>query len=277
MCVCLGTTDPTAFNPRQKTILPGSEEDITPSGSIWEQFKDVLQSRPFWYVIGIYLCSWLSFQLTAAIIPYYAVSYMGMDSYFPVALVVQGTAMLALSLWSWVSYRYGRKRTYFAGMIGWIVAQILLFFLPSDRVDLLYILCFMAGLGVSTAYLIPWSILTDVTDLDELNTGEQRQGTFYALMVFLQKNGFGVRNLGRGDYPGTIGFCRTFPWGTHPPTTGVSLICHSRGGGPPTRSLPAHWLALDVLLSGNSGIARNSRLTPARTARGSTDSKNPQS
>jgi GPH family glycoside/pentoside/hexuronide:cation symporter len=58
----------------------------------------------------------------------------------------------------------------------------------------------MAGAGVSTAYLIPWSMIPDVTDLDELETGQRREGIFYAFMVLLQKFGLagGLFLLGLG-------------------------------------------------------------------------------
>jgi GPH family glycoside/pentoside/hexuronide:cation symporter len=50
----------------------------------------------------------------------------------------------------------------------------------------------MAGVGVSTAYLVPWSMLPDVIELDELQTGQRREGVFYAFMVFLQKLGLAL-------------------------------------------------------------------------------------
>ena len=50
----------------------------------------------------------------------------------------------------------------------------------------------MAGVGVSTAYLVPWSMIPDVIDLDELNTGQRREGIFYGFMVLLQKFGLAL-------------------------------------------------------------------------------------
>lgn len=50
----------------------------------------------------------------------------------------------------------------------------------------------MAGIGVSTAYLIPWSMIPDVIELDELNTGQRREGIFYGFMVLLQKLGLAL-------------------------------------------------------------------------------------
>ena len=174
----------------------GTEERYTskPSQAIpfLTQLKIVFSTRPFLYVIGIYLCSWLAFQLTATIIPYFAVSWIGIDAFFLVALLVQVVAMVMLFVWSAVSARVGKRVVYFMGMILWILAQGGLFFLQPGQVVWMYLLCAIAGCGVATAYLVPWSMLPDVIDLDELNTGKRREGIFYAFMVLLQKIGLAL-------------------------------------------------------------------------------------
>ncbi|MCT7975904.1 MFS transporter [Laspinema olomoucense] len=160
--------------------------------SLISQFKIALSNRPFQFVSGIYLFSWLALQLTTTIIPYFVVSWMRRDSFFEVALIVQVVAIIMLFVWSEISKSLGRKAVYFMGMGFWIIAQAGLFFLPRDRMDLMFFLAVLAGVGVATAYLVPWSMLTDVIDLDELNTGQRREGIFYSFMVFLQKLGLGL-------------------------------------------------------------------------------------
>lgn len=161
---------------------------------IAEQLKIVWSNRPFLLVIGIYLCSWLGVQVTASILPYFVVNCMELsEEKFPqVAIMVQGTALLMLFVWSKVSDRYGKKVVYFMGVGLWIVAQGGLFFLQPDQIPLMYFLAVLAGCGVSTAYLIPWSMVPDTIDLDELKTGQRREGIFYAFMVLLQKIGLAV-------------------------------------------------------------------------------------
>ena len=53
----------------------------------------------------------------------------------------------------------------------------------------MYGLCVLASFGVAVAYVVPWSILPDVIDLDELRSGRRREGTFYSFMTLLQKLG----------------------------------------------------------------------------------------
>jgi glycoside/pentoside/hexuronide:cation symporter, GPH family len=194
-CV-LGTKARTLGNRDRLGII---HEDEVP---FLQQLKIAFSNRPFLYVIGIYLCSWLGLQITATVIQYFVLKYMQLPGTVAnfVVLAVQGTALLALSFWSKVSARYGKKITYYAGMGVWLIAQVGLFLLQPGQITLMYILAVMAGLGVSTAYLIPWSMLPDVIDLDELKTGQRREGLFYAFMVLLQKVGLalGIFLVGQG-------------------------------------------------------------------------------
>lgn len=176
-------------------VHPSPEaESLNSTLSFREQLKTVFSNRPFLYVIGIYLCSWLAVQLTASILPYFVVNWMGMaEDEFPlVAIVVQGTALMMLFVWTAISKRFGKRIVYFWGMGFWIIVQGGLFFLQPAQVGLLYALAVMAGIGVATAYLIPWSMIPDVIDLDELNTGIRREGIFYSFMVMLQKIGLAI-------------------------------------------------------------------------------------
>ncbi|WP_373540751.1 MFS transporter [Chamaesiphon sp.] len=166
----------------------------TDPSPLMEQLRSVFTNRAFMCVVGIYLCSWFSLQLTAAIIPYFAVSCLGLptaDSPL-IILAVQGTALVMLSVWNKISQRVGKKAVYFMGSGFWAIAQAGLFLLQPGQNVQLYALAILAGLGVSTAYLVPWSMLPDVIELDELETGQRREGLFYSFMAFLQKICLGV-------------------------------------------------------------------------------------
>jgi GPH family glycoside/pentoside/hexuronide:cation symporter len=170
------------------------ETEQTVSIPILQQLKIAFTNRPFLFVVGIYLCSWLAVQLTAGIIPYYVTSWMRLPQLHIslVLLAVQGTAMAMLFVWNAVSRRYGKQVVYFMGMSLWLIAQVGLFFVQPGQVALMYVLAVLAGFGVSTAYLVPWSMLPDVIELDELNTGQRREGIFYSFIVFVQKICLGI-------------------------------------------------------------------------------------
>ncbi|MEN9214634.1 MAG: MFS transporter [Gloeomargarita sp. DG02_3_bins_56] len=178
---------------------------------ILAQLKMALSNRPFLLVIGIYLCSWLAVQNTVAIIPYFVKNWMGLtdQAFTQVVLAVQVTALVMLFVWAQASAKLGKKKVYFWGMTAWIAAQIGLFFLQPGQTGLMFGLAVMAGLGVATAYLIPWSMIPDVIEWDELRTGQRREGIFYALMVFLQKIGLAIGLFGVGQALELSGFIKT--------------------------------------------------------------------
>jgi GPH family glycoside/pentoside/hexuronide:cation symporter len=193
-----------------------TESAVVPTLPFVQQLAIAFRNRAFLYVIGIYLCSWLAVQVTASIFKFFVVSCMGLsDQVSNIAiLAVQATALIMLFVWSAVSQRLGKRAVYFLGMSIWVVAQAGLFFLQPGQVGLMYALAVMAGFGVSTAYLIPWSMLPDVIELDELQTGQRREGIFYAFMVLLQKVGLaaGLWLVGQAlEFSGYVGGAASQP------------------------------------------------------------------
>jgi GPH family glycoside/pentoside/hexuronide:cation symporter len=213
----------------------------------FEQLRIILKNRAFLYVIGIYLCSWLAVQLTASILVYFVVDWIGLrneDSPL-VALSVQGTALLMLFFWNIVSEKKGKKVAYFMGTMIWIIAQAGLFLLQPQQVGLLYFLAILAGFGVSVAYLIPWSMIPDVIELDELNTGQRREGLFYGFMVLLQKIGLALGLFLVGIALETSGFIKSVAGAAPPIQPASALLAIRIAVGP----LPTLFLLLGLVLA----------------------------
>ena len=186
---------------------------------ILEQIKIVFSNKPFLFVIGIYLFSWLGIQITASVIPYFVIYCMKLkeSDVPPVTIAIQGTALLMLFVWGALSKRVGKKAVYFMGMFLWIIAAVGLFFLQPGQVGLMYLLGIMAGFGVSVAYLVPWSMMPDVIELDELQTGQRREGVFYGFMVLMQKFGLAFGLFLVGIALQTSGFQENIPGQTELP------------------------------------------------------------
>ena len=218
-----------------------------PEIPIQQQLKIAFNNKAFLYVIGIYLCSWLGVQLTASILIYYVVSWIGMDeAAFPlVAIAVQGTALVMLFFWKAVSNRLGKKTVYYLGMVIWIIAQAALFVIQPGQVSLLYIGAIMAGFGVSVAYLIPWSMIPDVIELDELNTGQRREGIFYSFMVLLQKLGLALALFLVGQALEWSGFVQRIPGEAIPVQPDSALLAIRIAIAP----LPTVFLVIGLVLT----------------------------
>lgn len=182
--------------------LPAEEPPPPQTLPLGQQVRIAFANRAFLYVIGIYLFSWLAVQLTASILPFFVSNWMQLEAgtFAQVALCVQGTALVLLFVWNAIARRTGKKVTFAAGIVLWLVAQVGLILVQPGQQGWLYGLAALAGTGVSVAYLIPWSLVPDVIDLDELNTGQRREGVYYGFMVLLQKIGLaaGLFIVGQG-------------------------------------------------------------------------------
>jgi GPH family glycoside/pentoside/hexuronide:cation symporter len=213
----------------------------------FQQLRIAFSNRPFLYVVGIYLFSWLGVQVTVAIVPYFVVNWMQLPNtaFIQLILVVQSTALLMLFVWSNISARVGKKAVYFMGMTLWIIAQAGLFFLQPGQVGLMYFMAVIAGFGVSTAYLIPWSMMPDVIELDELNTGQRREGVFYGFMVLLQKVCVALGLFFVGQALAFSGFLETIPGQPAPTQPESALLAIRLSIGP----LPTIALILGLILA----------------------------
>jgi GPH family glycoside/pentoside/hexuronide:cation symporter len=184
---------------------------VMPFLPIKQQLQIAFSNFPFLCIIGVYLCSWLGLQVTAAILPYFVTSWMQLDDHHFVqaAIAVQGTALATVFFWSAIAQRVGKRAIYGLGIPITICGLVGLFFLQPGQVGLMYVLAVMVGAGLSTAYLVPWSMLPDVVDLDELNTGQRREGIFCGLMVQLQKIAVAISLFLVGKLLDSAGFIPT--------------------------------------------------------------------
>ncbi len=169
------------------------KEERPEGPGFFEGLRIAFRNKAFITVTIIYLMAWLCVQFVQNNLLLYVRYWMGAESLFgTLVLGVQVSGFVFILLWNQVSRRLGKQNTYYAGMGFWIVVSIVLFFVQPGQITFLFILGILAGGGVSISYLIPWSMLPDVIELDELETGQRREGVFYGFFVFLQKLGMSL-------------------------------------------------------------------------------------
>lgn len=159
-----------------------------------ESVRQTFRNRAFRYAAGIYLLSWLVVQTVSTLIVYYLTYWLRRPQLTPVVLLaVQGSSLLWLFIWNAASRRLGKQGVYYAGMAVWIATSLVLFGVQPDwPAWSVVLLAALAGIGVAAAYLVPWAMLPDVIELDELETGKRREGAFYGFFVLLQKLGLAL-------------------------------------------------------------------------------------
>jgi GPH family glycoside/pentoside/hexuronide:cation symporter len=99
-------------------------------------------------------------------------------------------AFLFIFIWAAISKRIGKKLTYNLGMGLFALAVLSVFFLaPGRGAWFMRALMFIAGIGYSTNYVMPYAIIPDTVELDYAENGVRREGVFYGLFNFVQQVG----------------------------------------------------------------------------------------
>jgi GPH family glycoside/pentoside/hexuronide:cation symporter len=156
---------------------------------------------PFRFATALYMLNWLTFDLVALMLPFFLVYWiasgdlLAQANLFGLNLALESavlglmliTALVALPLWTWLARRFDKRAAYIGGMAFWAVVQLAIIFIQPGQITLILALAALAGIGVSTAHVLPDAIFPDVIEWDELRSGERHEGLYYGAKNFIRK------------------------------------------------------------------------------------------
>lgn len=152
--------------------------ELPPVKAILSTFRN----RPFVRYIIISSIMSTAFTLVTTMLPYYLIYQMDMGATQSlVMLLMLVTLAVCLVPCSKVSGHIGKAKTYALGIGIACVALIVAFFLPTGAGIPMYLVAAVAGLGFSSQWVCPHSMIPDVIEYDELATGERREGIYYGM------------------------------------------------------------------------------------------------
>lgn len=174
----------TALNVREHPSGQVKPSQLPPIGAIRQTFKN----RHFIRLIMAFFISSFSFALMTSLLAYFLTYQLNMEGQVPIVLLVMlATIGIFLFPWKMVADRINKGPAYALGLFIACLAVISTFFLPYGPTSMIYVVAFFAGLGFSAQWVFPWSMLPDVIEYDQLETGERREGIYYGVWALLTK------------------------------------------------------------------------------------------
>jgi len=157
--------------------------------SIKASIKAALRNRPFLFAVGIFLFTWTGIEFIQGMLLYFLKYRMGLEA---VSDLVAGTvfiaALLTLPFWVWASKKWDKRVAYVAGMVFLSGVMLTLIVIdPSWGLGLVFTLAALAGIGVGAVHVLPWAMIPDAIEVDELESGQRHEGMFYSLVTLLRK------------------------------------------------------------------------------------------
>jgi GPH family glycoside/pentoside/hexuronide:cation symporter len=117
-----------------------------------------------------------------------------------------GSSLLSLPVWLRLSRSIGKKQTWMVGLVVGMVGYVSLFFVGEGDLAWMQMVVTMTGACSACGTVIGSSILADVIDSDELETGERKEGAYYSAYTFLYKASSGVMAMITGFVLSWTGF-----------------------------------------------------------------------
>ena len=165
----------------------------------YRAFRDVWRNEHARQLFAVFFLSELGLASLAAAVPYVSGTMMGGDGMSGwILLAFLAPALISIPLWLPVARRLGKRNTWLlAAVLATLAFAGISLFGPGDELAF-FVLAGVIGLTQGATRTLPHSIKADVIDVDELRTGERKEGAYFAAWNFVQKAaaGFSIALMG---------------------------------------------------------------------------------
>ncbi len=173
-------------------------EEASEQQGVLKTYAAALKNKPFVLALVTYALHMMGTNIVQAALLYYykyivwdgtgADAASGEFAFALMFFIV--AALLFIPVWTLISKRIGKKWSYNLGMGLFVLAVLAVFFLSVGRGTwFMRVLMFIAGIGYSTNYVMPYAIIPDTVELDYAENGVRREGVFYGMWNFINQLG----------------------------------------------------------------------------------------
>ena len=156
-------------------------------------FREVLANPHARSLVAIFFLEQIGFATLMMLLPYlsdYLLGTSGKTSLYLGTAIVAG--VLAIPLWISLSRRYGKQRVWLYSIGGKLAAFAALGFVGEGQWGLLLVITLAFGVMTGAGNVIGPSLKADVIDWDEGESGERKEGAYFAAWNFAQKSAGGL-------------------------------------------------------------------------------------
>jgi glycoside/pentoside/hexuronide:cation symporter, GPH family len=176
-------------------VVTGVEEPPPTGVRVTEPFTlrsvaAAFEQRTFRTVFAMFMLVTVALMIANSLLPFFLESVLGLTAVEQTTTLAAlfGTAVVAIPAWAVAAERLGKARSFVIGLLLQMGGLLGIAALQPGIADAVFwplIVC--NGVGVSAVMFLPWTIIPDVVEFDELATGRRREGLLYALFTFGQK------------------------------------------------------------------------------------------
>jgi GPH family glycoside/pentoside/hexuronide:cation symporter len=170
-------------------------------------FRDVLANPHAVPLLGAFFIENLGAATLGVMTPFVMEYVFDMAEKTPVFIGAYFVpTLLGIPVWVHLSRRVGKRRLWLFAVALLAGAFSGLAFVQPGQTWLMYTLAIVAGLGGGCGQVVGPSIEADIIDWDELQTGQRKEGAYFAVWNFMRKSAYGLAAMAAGLLLDAVGF-----------------------------------------------------------------------
>lgn len=182
----------------------GRQTPFSYANSILQELQG---NRPFRLSALILLITNCASTLVAVNLSYYLEYVVDMKPLLAsIIFTLFVSAIIAMPFWVVCAKRFGKAETYRGAMMCYVFVLCCLAFLQPNQESFAYGIAMLAGFFNAASLMLPWAIIPDVIEYDELKGGRRREGLFYGGTTFCYKAATGLALFFQGLIMSFVGF-----------------------------------------------------------------------
>lgn len=158
---------------------------------LFDSLRVVARHRSFLQLTLVYIMGRIAMDLAGALLILYTAFWLLRPDDFELVMVLFLSAVVvALPFWLRLAQGRDKAHVFVMGSLWWAATSLgLSLATPEWPRWVIFAWVPVVGLGYAVVDLMPWSMLGEVIDEDDLATGERREGLYNGVFTFLRKLG----------------------------------------------------------------------------------------
>jgi len=154
-----------------------------------DYFKILAENKSFRRLIGLFAFGRIAIDLPMALFLYYFTYVIGRPGDFEIVMgIFLVSTVVAMPVWLRLARGRDKSTIYICSGFFWIFGLLCLFVnQPEWPFVVLVGSTMLSGAGYAAADMLPWSMIADVADEDEIRSGERREGLYVGVFTFVRK------------------------------------------------------------------------------------------
>jgi len=151
-------------------------------------FGDVWRNEHARVLLAAFFLTDFALSALATLVPYISGQMTGGEGRSGLLMLAFiGPAVLAVPFWGWLSRRIGKRESWCLALVALSVSFGCFAMLDGRVGPAAFVVVLIVGVSQGATRMLPHSIKADIIDVDELRTGERKEGAYFAAWNLVQK------------------------------------------------------------------------------------------